>query len=67
MIDLGDAGIADRWRDIALCWRSLRRNFDGSYGGMVYPDFNPDLLLEKLGIPVDREKLQYYILLDELF
>lgn len=67
MIDLGDTGIADRWRDIALCWRSLRRNFDGSYGGKVYPDFNPDLLLEKLGIPIDREKLRYYILLDELF
>lgn len=67
MIDLGDAGIADRWRDIALCWRSLRRNFDGSYGGKVYPDFDPDLLLHKLDIPIDREKLRYYILLDELF
>ena len=67
MIDLGDAGIADRWRDIALCWRSLRRNFDGTYDGKAYPDFDPDLLLHELHIPIDREKLRYYILLDELF
>ena len=66
-IDLGDTGIGDRWRDIALCWRSLLHNYDGSYGGKVYPDFDPDALFDALGIPPDREKLRYYLLLDELF
>ena len=66
-IDLGDTGIGDRWRDIALCYRSLKHNFDGTYGGKVYPDFNPDMLFDALGIEPDREKLRYYILLDELF
>ena len=66
-IDLGDTGTGDRWRDIALCYRSLKHNFDGTYGGRVYPGFNPDRLFDKLGIEPDREKLRYYILLDELF
>ena len=66
-IDLGDTGIGDKWRDLALCYRSLRQNFDGSFGGKIYPDFNPDMLFDVLGIEPNREKLQYYILLDELF
>ena len=66
-LDLGDTGIGDKWRDIALCHRSLKHNFDGSFGGKVYPDFDPDLLFEALGIEPDREKLRYYTLLDELF
>ena len=66
-IDLGDTGIGDKWRDIALCYRSLKHNFDGSFGGKVYPDFNPDMLFDALGIGPDWEKLRYYILLDELF
>ncbi len=66
-IDLGNAGIGDKWNDIALCYRSLRHNFDGTYGGKVYEDFNPDMLFEKLGIEPDWEKINYYILLDELF
>lgn len=66
-IDLGDTGIGDKWRDIALCYRSLKHNFDGTFGGKVYADFNPDMLFEALGIEADWEKLKFYILLDELF
>lgn len=66
-LDLGDTGIGDKWRDIALCYRSLKHNFDGSYGGKVYAGFQPDMLFEKLGIRPNLEKLRYYILLDELF
>lgn len=66
-IDLGDAGVGDKWRDIALCYRSLKHNFDGTFGGKVYEDFNPDMLFEALRIEPDWEKLNYYILLDELF
>lgn len=67
LIDLGDTGIGDKWRDIALCWRSLKRNVEGAYGGKVYPETRPELLFEALGVEPDLEKLRYYLLLDELF
>ena len=66
-IDLGNAGIGDKWYDIALCYRSLKHNFDGTYGGKVYEDFNPDMLFETLEIEPNWEKIKYYLLLDELF
>ncbi len=66
-IDLGDAGVGDRWRDIALCYRSFKHNMDGPFGDRIYDGFTPELLFEKLGIEPNWEKLRYYILLDELF
>lgn len=66
-IDLNHSGVGDKWQDIALCYRSLKHNFDGTYGGKVYEGFNPDMLFEKLGIEPERDKIRYYILLDELF
>ena len=66
-IDIGDMGIGEQWRDIALCWRSLKHNFDGSYGGPVYPDFDPDILFDALGIVPDQQQFRYHLLLDELF
>ena len=65
-IDLGDCGTADRWRDIALCCRSLKHNTDGTYG-KVYKGYTEDMLFDELGICPDREKLKYYTLFDELF
>ena len=64
-IDVGNAGICDRWMDLALGWRSLKHNSDGHYGKM-YPNIDPDDLFRAAGIPKDEEKLRYYILLDEL-
>ncbi|WP_159459717.1 APH(3') family aminoglycoside O-phosphotransferase [Scatolibacter rhodanostii] len=66
-IDLGGSGIADQYQDIALCYRSLKHNFSGKYGGKQYPDADPDRLFDELGIMPDWEKIKYYILLDELF
>lgn len=67
-IDLGKAGPADRWQDLAICHRSLRHNFDGTYtGGVTFPGLDADRLFRELGVPCDAEKLRYYILLDELF
>lgn len=66
-IDLGRMGAADRWQDIALCYRSLKHNFGGEYGGKVYENFRPERLFEALGIEPDWEKLKYYTLMDELF
>lgn len=63
-IDLGKAGAADKWQDIAICHRSLRHIFS-SYKGNA--GFDPDLLFEKLGVEKDERKLKYYTLLDELF
>ena len=65
-IDLGDAGIGDRWRDIALCYRSLRWNSDGTFGS-VYEGVNKNDLFALLDVEPDFDKLRYYILLDELF
>lgn len=66
-IDLGRAGIADKYQDIAICYRSLVNNFSGKYGGKVYENFNVNILFEKLGINPDWNKIKYYMLLDELF
>ena len=65
-LDLGRCGTADRYQDIALCWRSLRDNIGGIYGP-VREGFDPDCLFDELGIEPDREKLRYFLLLDELF
>lgn len=66
-IDLGRMGIADKWLDIAICYRSLKHNYEGKYGGKVYKDFNPEILFDALEIEPDWDKIHYYILLDELF
>lgn len=67
-LDLGKAGIADRWQDIALCVRSLEHNICGLCK-LPKEEFSraKALLYAELGITEDTEKLKYYILLDELF
>ena len=65
-LDLGFCAVADRYQDLALCYRSLIHNADGSYG-VVYPNVHPDRLFDGLQIKPDWEKIRYYILLDELF
>lgn len=59
LIDFGLSGIADRHCDIALCMRSIKYNF-GS-------DAYISLFKERLGVDVDDDKIDYYLLLDELF
>lgn len=66
-IDLGDAGYADKWRDIEMCHTSLRNNFGGVFGGKVYENFDADILFDKLGIEKDEAKLRYYRLLGKLY
>jgi len=58
-IDLGRSGIADKWQDIALCFRSLIHNLKSNQ--------YTDLLFECLNLEPDYKKIQYFILLDELF
>lgn len=66
-LDLGRAGVADKYQDIALCYRSFLHNYEGKYGGGSYGSVNPEIVFEKLGIKPDWDKVRYYILLDELF
>lgn len=66
-VDVGDTGLGEKWRDIALCWRSLRDNYSGRYGGAPHPDFDPDTLFSALNITPDWRQIQYHLLLDELF
>lgn len=67
-IDWGRGGTADRWQDIALCLRSLRYNLI-EYGGYDEKSarYYESLFFRELGIEPDKEKIRYYILLDELF
>ena len=67
LIDLGNTGTGVKWMDIALGYRSLKHNADGTWGGKVYPRIRPEELFEELGIKPDWEKIRYFILLDELF
>ncbi len=66
-LDLGRCGIADKWCDIALCYRSLSHNYSGRYNQKLYPGLDDLQLFQELNIEPDWEKIRYYILLDELF
>ena len=67
LIDLGDSGLADPYVDYALGYQSLVRNLTGMFGGPVRPVPDKRLLFGCLGIEPDWDKLQYYLLLDQLF
>ena len=58
-LDLGEAGIADKWYDIAILVKSLRRNYK--------TDEAEKYLFKCLDIKPNYEKIEYYILLTELF
>ena len=67
LIDLGLAGPADRYQDIAICMRSIKANLDGTYGGKIYDGYDDEMLMKELGMALDEDKYRYYLLLDELF
>ncbi|WP_208278130.1 APH(3')-I family aminoglycoside O-phosphotransferase [Massilia oculi] len=57
-IDAGRVGIADRYQDLAIAWNCL-----GEFGGALQERF-----LRQYGIvEPDRRKLQFHLMLDELF
>ncbi len=60
-LDLGRAGVADIWQDIALCIRSIAYNLPNR--AREYQQ----VFFAELGIAPDRQKIDYYLLLDELF
>ena len=68
LVDLGDAGIGDKWMDIALCVRSLEYNLVklSKYSRSDYEHYKA-LLFDELGFAEDEDKIKYYILLDNFF
>ncbi len=57
-IDVGECGIADKWFDLAICEKSIRRNYGEQYVSKFY---------EKLNIIPERDKIDYYLLMMELY
>lgn len=66
-LDMGKTGIADRYQDIALCYRSLKHNYEERREKGIPEKIKPEFLFEKLHRKPDWDKIRYYILLDELF
>ena len=67
-LDLGHAGVADRWSDLADCLWSMGYNFC-ELGGMSENDFAEckKVFFSTLGLECDEKKLQYYDLLGAFF
>ena len=67
-LDLGNAGIADKWYDIHMFLWSLWYNFC-ELGGMSEDDFASckTLFFEALSLEPNAEKLRYHALMDEFF
>ena len=59
-VDCGNAGIADRYQDLALCARSVRVQLRAGVGAGAVRALWPRA-------DVDEAKLAYYQLLDEFF
>lgn len=57
-VDWGNAGVADRYQDLALLSRSVIDNFGAEYEESVFKIY---------GIEPDREKIRFYRLIDEFF
>lgn len=57
-IDVGECGIADKWFDLAICQKSIKRN----YGIEAIDKF-----YKELGIEPDTYKINYYLLMMQLY
>lgn len=57
-IDVGECGIADKWFDLAICEKSIIRNYGQEYVERFY---------EELNIVPDRNKINYYLYMMELY
>ena len=57
-IDTGDCGIADKWFDLAICEKSIRRNYGDKYVKKFYDELN---------IKRDEGIVNYYLYMMELY
>ena len=67
IIDVGRGGVADKFQDIALLYRSTRDNLRGHYAGKYFGELDEKELFSAIGITPDWDNIDYYMLLDELF
>jgi len=58
-VDLGNGGVADKYQDIALAVRSIKNDLNVNLVDLFYEEYGL--------IDVDKQKLEFYILLDEFF
>jgi len=65
IIDLGYAGVADKWMDIEKVVWSMWANTTGQFGGKKR-DFDRRKLFRALNMEPDEERLRYFSLLSEL-
>lgn len=65
LIDLGQAGMADKWVDIEMVSWSMWANSTGQFGGKCRT-FDKKMLYAALDMQPDDEKIRYYGLLNEL-
>lgn len=64
-VDLGLMGIGDKYQDLAVLYRSIKYNYEGVYG-KAYDGYDDLALFSNLGINKDENKIEYYLLLDEV-
>ena len=57
-IDVGECGIADKWFDLAICQKSIVRNYGEEYVEKFYKELN---------IEPDYNKINYYLLMMQLY
>lgn len=60
-IDLGDAALSSKWRDLSLIQWSLTKNSDGTFGSRVYEGVHPEDLFAEAGIAYSKEEMDYWI------
>jgi aminoglycoside phosphotransferase len=59
LIDIGNGGVADRYQDIALAVRSIQENFSNKLVTLFFKEYGLD--------KIDKNKMEFYTLLDEFF
>lgn len=57
-IDVGECGICDKWFDLAICEKSIIKNYGVKYVDKFY---------QSLNVIPDRDKINYYLLMMELY
>ena len=58
-------GISNRYHDLAILYRSIKYNFNGSYG-KSYEGFLENKLFDLLKIKRNDELIKYFLVLDEI-
>ncbi len=58
-LSIGNGGVADKYQDIALAVRSIKDNFNDKLVTLFFDEYGL--------MKVNKDKLEFYTLLDEFF